>query len=78
MGKNDSFHFECVGLSDVNEGVKFYLPENHDYVSGSECFHKGLDNNYIVVKMKWLDAIAQELGHHHINILKMDIEGSEF
>ena len=33
--------------------------------------------NYIIVPMKRLKTIASDLGHEYIDILKMDIEGSE-
>ncbi|SDZ88943.1 FkbM family methyltransferase [Selenomonas ruminantium] len=75
---DERFHFYSVGLSDKDEFTKFYLPCNKDYVSGSSCMRKGLSSEYITVEMKCLDTLVKELGHSHINILKMDIEGSEF
>ena len=75
---SNRFHFEYIGLSDVDEYVKFYLPENESYVSGSAFSHKGSAKVPIEVSMKCLDTISKELGHDHIDILKMDIEGSEF
>ena len=72
--KNKKIHFENIGLSDVDELVRFFLPSNDEYV----FLHRGLKSDGIDVSMRRLDSIAQRLGHHRINLLKMDIEGSEF
>ena len=78
LSKHQSFHFKQIGLSDVDEEKDFYLPENEDFVSGSEIYRTGLKTSSIKVKMKSINTITKELNHTHINILKMDIEGSEF
>ena len=73
------FHFYPVGLSAKDERTNFYLPVNTEYVSGSAVWHKTVDKNRMIeVEMKRLQTIMQELGHKKIDILKMDIEGSEF
>jgi histidinol phosphatase-like PHP family hydrolase len=36
------------------------------------------DHSFISVPMKCITDIANELGHSHIDLLKMDIEGSEY
>ena len=75
----DNFHFYTYGLSDIDGTEVFYLPENNDYVSGSVLARDGVDiNNSITVEMKKLSTIMKELSHDEIDILKMDIEGSEF
>ena len=73
------FRFYAFGLSD-NDGIqKFYLPKNKDYVSGSAVYNYSVDwNDYIEVKMYTLKKIMELLGHNHIDLLKLDIEGSEF
>ena len=59
-----------------NSSKKFYLPSNNDYVSCSLV--EGMkSNNYITVTTKTLNTIMNEFGHTHIDLLKMDIEGSE-
>ncbi len=73
------FHFYPIGLSGKNEKANFYLPVNPDYVSCSAVLHKAVDERRpIEVEMKTLKVIMQEIGHKKIDILKMDIEGSEF
>lgn len=72
---SERFHFEPIGLSDKNEDVQFYLPENEDWVSGSEFSHEGNKTKPITVTMEKLDTIIKKIGHKRIDLLKMDIEG---
>lgn len=73
------FSFFDYGI-DVKTGtVNFNLPKNKTYVSGSIVMHNSLDqHNTISVPMKSFSDITDELGHKRINLLKMDIEGSEY
>ncbi len=76
---NPKFHFYEYGISKQNEFVEFYLPKNPEHVSGSIINQINVDNNNNVrVEMKSLGNIMNELGHEHIDILKMDIEGAEY
>jgi FkbM family methyltransferase len=73
------FEFFPFGLSDKDEIVDFYLPLNVSYVSGSEVMNPGVDKNRVIkVQMHTLKYIMQMLDHTYIDILKLDIEGSEF
>lgn len=73
------FRFFEFGLSDVDGVQKFFLPKNRNYVSGSvKCNSSVNENDYINVQMYTLRKILELLGHNHIDLLKMDIEGSEF
>lgn len=73
------FTFFDYGIDSKTGHVNFNLPKNKNHISGSVVNHQNVDENNIVsVPMKCLKDIANELGHNHINILKMDIEGSEF
>lgn len=72
-----SLKFEPIGISNKNETRRFYLPTNPNYVSHTVV--KGaLSEDYISVKMNDLGTIAKRLMHKKIDILKMDIEGSEY
>jgi FkbM family methyltransferase len=75
------FHFHEYGISTAQSGLfDFYLPSNSKGVSGSlEAQIQEVDkNDFIKVLMKSFCDIAQELGHSHIDVLKMDIEGAEY
>lgn len=73
------FEFYPIGLSDKDYIANFYLPKNLEHVSGSEIINPVVDNRNIVkVQMHTLKYIMNMLGHNSIDLLKMDIEGSEF
>ena len=56
--------------------MKFFLPSNTDYVSHS--LMDGMKSpNFTTVAVKKLETIMGELGHDHIDLLKIDIEGCE-
>ena len=74
-----NFHFYPVGLSDQNQQASFFLPKNDNNVSGSLLVHKNLDSQKAVeVQLKKLSTIKSFLQLDKIDILKMDIEGSEY
>jgi FkbM family methyltransferase len=74
-----SFHFFGYGIDQKTGFINFNLPKNQDHVSGSVVKHQNVnEENSISVPMKSLADIIKELGHSHIDVLKMDIEGSEY
>ena len=76
---NPHFHFFSYGLSNKDEKVKFYLPfDDFPDISGSAEYYGGLKETGIDVQMLSLNTIFKKNGHSHIDILKMDIEGTEF
>lgn len=73
------FHFFEFGIDTISGIVKFHLPKNSDFVSGSQIYNSDLiTDETIDVQMKSFEDIVIDLGHTKIDILKMDIEGSEF
>ncbi len=78
LSKNHQFHFDNVGLSYKCSTEKFHLPVNEKYVSGLIINHTGVKENGINVNMRSLDFLINTNNHDHIDILKLDIEGSEF
>ncbi len=71
--------FLPYGLSDRNEIVSFYLPINSERISGSAhpAQHLNKESAY-QVQMYDLIGLMQVSSMKTLNILKMDIEGSEF
>ncbi|NQD71002.1 FkbM family methyltransferase [Sphingobacterium shayense] len=75
----ETFHFFPYGIGNKTELVKFHLPKNKDHVSGSIFKHHLVDiGEYISVPLKSFADIIVETGHQEIDVLKMDIEGSEY
>lgn len=80
LSKNELFSFDGCGVSakDKDEEI-FYLPRNPENVSGSLVIHDEVDKcSAIKVKMRTIDTLMEHKGLDRIDILKMDIEGSEF
>ena len=72
-----NFSFYPVGVSSQNRTEKMYFPKNH--VASYTVFGEQDDaKDEILVNMQTIESIAEEHGHTEIDILKMDIEGSEF
>lgn len=68
--------FLDMGLYNKKDLLKFYKQDNPNYVSQS------LENNmfginYDVVKVDTIKNIMNQLNHNNIDLLKLDIEGSE-
>lgn len=79
LSQKDFFHFYPYGLSDKDEMATFYLPADDSYdCSGSAISCNHLKKEGINVEMRCLPTLIKENGHTHIDLLKMDIEGSEF
>lgn len=74
----ETFHFTGMGIDKVSGRVRFFMPRNSRYVSGSRVEQSNVSADHsIEVGMKRFIDIASELGHQKIDVLKLDIEGSE-
>lgn len=74
----ETFYFTGVGIDKVSGRVRFFLPRNPRYVSGSRVEQSNVSADHsIEVSMKRFIDIASDLEHQKIDILKLDIEGSE-
>lgn len=69
-------HMHDFGLFTKDTDIKFYKPTNETGVSHS-VVHGMKGDKYINVQVKKLTTIMKELGHTHIDLLKIDIEGCE-
>ena len=79
INNNSHFHFSPVGLSDKDENAIFFIkPDGAKDVSGSVIPRKNLLKDGIKVKMESINTISKRNGHAYIDLLKMDVEGSEF
>lgn len=71
------FEFIEVGLSIKPNLEWFYLPLNKNHVSGSMQKHDHL-SEAVLLPMNSFSQIKKILNHDHVNVVKMDIEGSEY
>ena len=72
-----NFHFEAIGVGNKDEITKFYLSTDERDISGS-IIDKKENADSIQVEMKKISTIMKKLNHTRIDLLKMDIEGSEY
>lgn len=72
----ENFEFIKLGLSDFDGFSFFDLPPKDTWVSFSET--KIPKNNSVKCEVKTLKSIMKILNHNHIDVLKIDIEGSEY
>jgi len=74
--KSNNILFSDIGIHVNNGLVKFYQPNNPDYVS---CSVSSLNrsNNYFEVEVKNLKTIMNKNNHSKIDLLKLDIENTE-
>jgi FkbM family methyltransferase len=68
--------FLDIGLYNKKDLLKFYKQDNPNYVSQS-LENNMFGNNYDIIKVDTIKNIMNELNHNNIDLLKLDIEGSE-
>jgi FkbM family methyltransferase len=70
-------HFYPYGVWSANESKRFYAPHKSEYVSHS-ILNLQKTKEFFDAECKTLKTIMQELGHTHLDMLKLDIEGAEY
>jgi len=73
--RRDLLRFVPVGLWNEDTTLRFYAPENPAHVSYSAV--EGEGRAYFEAECCSLSALMTRLGHDHIDLLKMNIEGAE-
>ena len=73
-----SFVSYPVGLAGYDGTAEFHAPANPAHVSFSMSHQAGNLEESVVVDVKRLSSLMEMLGHTHIDVLKMDIEGGEY
>ncbi len=72
-------NFRELGLWYKKEEIKFYSPPTAEEVSHSALNeHKRSEKVNFIGKVNRLSKIMEDEGHQHIDLLKLDIEGSEY
>jgi FkbM family methyltransferase len=65
-----------VGLWDSQCNMRFYKQDNEQYVSQS-LIEGMFSDKFEEIEVNTIPNIMRELGHTHIDLLKLDIEGAE-
>lgn len=78
QGLPANFVLHEYGLAAIDGELQFNPPENPDHVSHTVLDRPATRERAISVPVRRLQTIMGELGHPHIDILKMDIEGAEY
>ncbi len=73
---SDKLQFYPYGIWNKDEEKKFYQPADPTHVSHSILNLQETDS-FFVAECKSLNSIMDELGHNHLDLLKLDIEGAE-
>lgn len=74
------FHFHPYGVADKDTMVQIFPPK-HSYRHSYSIIERAPANKRlkpVLVQMHRIPTIMGMLGHKHIDILKMDIEGAEY
>lgn len=75
-----AFHFHDFGIAAFDGELRFYPPKKPGrmhYTQDRQKYHRP-DQPPIAGQVRRLSTIAQRLGHSRIDVLKMDVEGTEF
>ena len=76
---SSNFTFFEYGIAEKSGTFDFFLPKNTNNISGSYVFQNSVDSKQkIKVEMRSFSDIVDDLGHNHVDVLKMDIEGAEY
>ncbi len=75
----DNVHFHPVGIASHDGMLKVYPPPTNRTVHYSSINRAGAaEAQAIEIPVKRLATIAAELGHDRVDVLKLDIDGSEY
>ncbi len=75
----DNVHFHPVGIAAYDGTLKVYPPPTKRTVHYSSINRaRAAEEDAIEVPVKRLATIAGELGHDRVDVLKLDIDGSEY
>lgn len=74
----EKFHSYSYGLAGFDGKASFEPPANADHVSFSLTGASSSNDSSQKFPVRRLQSIMETLGHDHLDILKMDIEGAEY
>ncbi len=71
------FHMHPVGLWDEDTVVSFFAP-SHPTGDSWSALNLQATQESVQLEVRRLSTVMRELGHEHIDLLKIDIEGAEY
>ncbi len=74
---SNQLQFHPWGLWNKEERLKFYMPADPSHVSHS-AVNLQKTERYFEAQVFAVDDLMERLGHQHIDLLKIDIEGAEY
>lgn len=74
----DKFVFHEYGVATWDGVARFFPPDNSQWVSHSILEHETTRSRTLEVPVRRFETIMSSLGHSHIDLIKMDIEGAEY
>jgi FkbM family methyltransferase len=72
------FIFHPYGISDFDGNAPFHLRKKPHWLMAEASLHLYPEGEVHMLPVKTLKTIMHELGHAHIDVLKIDIEGEEY
>lgn len=74
-----NYHFFPIGISNKIGKLEFLLPKNDNFISGSLLQQQNVSGEKrITVKVNTMTNFMKQNNHQSVDVLKMDIEGSEY
>lgn len=73
-----TFHFAPLGIADFDGAGLFHPPTNPAHVSHSMLPRATATGAPVEVEFRTLKSLMSSLGHTRVNVLKLDVEGSEY
>lgn len=70
------FQFHPVGVWDDDTIIKFWKPSSDQLISYS-ADNLRQTSDYVECKVKTIGTLVAELGHEHVDFIKMDVKGAE-
>lgn len=73
-----NFSYEAIGLADYDGDLTFAMPEEKSWISISSVLEQYENTDRIVLPVNRLSTIMRNHKNDRIDVLKMDIEGTEY
>ena len=74
----DALKFYPLGLAWTDGELQFAAPTEAQAVSGTVVPSALADQTTVAIPVARLETMMRDLGHDHLDVLKMDIEGAEY